>query len=77
MIKYRKFWVNKKNREYTIHGNMSGICEENSYAKIKTTKVFIIAMFWTLIFKIKYPQVIVTLDGSYIECKDCPYICKK
>ena len=56
---------------------MSGICEQSVYAEIKQTRFIILAMFWLLIFKIKYPQILLTLDNCYIECKNCPFQCKR
>ena len=64
------------NMEYEVSAKMSGLCPDNTYADYYTTPWIVKALVKFIIFRFKYPQVVLSLGGRYVDCKDCKYICE-
>jgi len=54
---------------YSIHACLNGHCKLNQ--KQKTTKCFIVALFWLIVFRLKYPIVDFMVRNGYKNCDDC------
>ena len=63
-------------KQYSLAATGNSSCPQNQYWEIYESKFLIMILFKFVIFSIKYPQVVLVLDGRYIECEDCPYTCE-
>jgi hypothetical protein len=57
--------------KYSIHASLNGFCKLEQGQK--TTRYFIVALFWLIVFSIKYPIVDFMVRNGYKDCNSCQY----
>lgn len=72
-MKNKKYTDDYNKCSYEVLAKMCGAMGDNTYAQIRLSKLFIVALFWLIIYRFKYPQVILCVSGRALRCNYCPY----
>ena len=59
--------------KYYIFAKLNGYCCEGLAQDSKNTNYLIIALFWLIRFRIKYPIVDLQVRNGYSKCDYCKY----
>lgn len=72
-MKNKKYIDDNSKCGYSVFTQMCGFMSNGVHAEIREPKTFIGALFWVIVYRFKYPHVLLTIGDRAFKCEYCPF----